>query len=248
MAPGHEGPIVMTNFIYSNQNDQRWPKFCDATEDQGKWPLDKRGAIGMAVDGRGANRRQAWSNVIHRHQRQRRYMDTDDWNTRCVRYQHRSHPNRLTNGIKSKLGGAFWNWPRRMDHQQIIIDQISCQRLECPLCSCQRFETFNWSKGNRHQQILITMVGDQDTHTWFSIFSVFFCNMFDTFLVIFQEKSKLRKSVWVVGQCVTKPKIWTKPNSEFATFSGTNFFRYRIRYFFRYQIFSNTDTFLILKF
>ena len=57
-------------------------------------------------------------------------------------------------------------------------------------------------------------------------------------------------------QCVTKPKIWTKPNPKL--FSDTKFFRYRIRYFFRYQFFSipipilfsipkffetNTDTF-----
>ena len=32
-------------------------------------------------------------------------------------------------------------------------------------------------------------------------------------------------------QCVTKPKIWTKSNPKL--FSDTNFFRYRIRYFFR---------------
>ena len=37
-------------------------------------------------------------------------------------------------------------------------------------------------------------------------------------------------------QCVTKPKIWTKPNPKL--FSDTKFFRYRIRNFFRYQIFS----------
>ena len=41
-------------------------------------------------------------------------------------------------------------------------------------------------------------------------------------------------------QCVTKPKIWTKSNPKL--FSDTNFFRYRIRYFFRYQFFSETDT------
>ena len=41
-------------------------------------------------------------------------------------------------------------------------------------------------------------------------------------------------------QCVTKPKIWAKPNPKL--FSETNFFRYRIRYFFRYQFFSETDT------
>ena len=37
-------------------------------------------------------------------------------------------------------------------------------------------------------------------------------------------------------QCVTIPKIWTKPNPKL--FSDTKFFRYRIRYFFRYQIFT----------
>ena len=36
-------------------------------------------------------------------------------------------------------------------------------------------------------------------------------------------------------QCATIPKIWPKPNPEL--FSDTKFFRYRIRYFFRYQIF-----------
>ena len=41
-------------------------------------------------------------------------------------------------------------------------------------------------------------------------------------------------------QCVTKPKIWTKPNPKL--FSDTKFFRYRIRYFFRYQFFFDTDT------
>ena len=47
---------------------------------------------------------------------------------------------------------------------------------------------------------------------------------------------------WSMGlcQCVTIPKIWTKPNPKL--FSDTKFFRYRIRYFFRYQIFSDTDT------
>ena len=33
-------------------------------------------------------------------------------------------------------------------------------------------------------------------------------------------------------QCVTIPKIWTKPNPKL--FSHTKFFRYRIRYFFQY--------------
>ena len=44
-------------------------------------------------------------------------------------------------------------------------------------------------------------------------------------------------------QCVTIPKIWTKPNLKL-------FFRYRIRYFFRYQIFSipNPILFPILNF
>ena len=37
-------------------------------------------------------------------------------------------------------------------------------------------------------------------------------------------------------QCVTIPKIWTKPNPKL--FSDTKFIRYRIRYFFRYQIFT----------
>ena len=133
-----------------------------------------------------------------------------------------------------------------MDHQQIIIDQISCQRLECPLCSCQRFETFNWSKENRHQQILITMVGDQDTHTWFSIFSVFFCNMFDTFLVIFSRKEQTSQKCLSCGPVCDQTQNLNE--TEFATFSGTNFFRYRIRYFFRYQIFSDTDTFFDTKF
>ena len=32
------------------------------------------------------------------------------------------------------------------------------------------------------------------------------------------------------------------------TFFDTNFFRYRIRYFFRYQFFSDTDTFFDTKF
>ena len=41
-------------------------------------------------------------------------------------------------------------------------------------------------------------------------------------------------------QSVTKPKIWAKPNPKL--FSDTNFFRYRIRYFFRYQFFFDTDT------
>ena len=46
---------------------------------------------------------------------------------------------------------------------------------------------------------------------------------------------------WVtLLQCVTKPKIWTKPNPKL--FSDTKFFRYRIRYFFRYRFFSDTDT------
>ena len=40
-------------------------------------------------------------------------------------------------------------------------------------------------------------------------------------------------------QCVTKPKIWTKPNPKL--FSDTNFFRYRYRYFFRYQNFSKPN-------
>ena len=59
------------------------------------------------------------------------------------------------------------------------------------------------------------------------------------------------------GQCVTKPKIWTKPNPKL--FSDTNFFRYRIRYFcdtilrnryqyfFRYQNFSKPIPILFSK-
>ena len=38
---------------------------------------------------------------------------------------------------------------------------------------------------------------------------------------------------WRSQQWVTKPKIWTKPK----LFSDTKIFRYRIRYFFRYQNF-----------
>ena len=49
-------------------------------------------------------------------------------------------------------------------------------------------------------------------------------------------------------QCVTIPKIWTKPNPNL--FSDTKYFRYRFRYFFRYQILSDTesDTFFYTKF
>ena len=46
-------------------------------------------------------------------------------------------------------------------------------------------------------------------------------------------------------QCVTIPKIWTKPNPKL--FSDTKFFRYRIRYFFQYRSFSDTDTFFDTK-
>ena len=60
-------------------------------------------------------------------------------------------------------------------------------------------------------------------------------------------------------QCVTKPKIWTIPIP--ILFSDTNFFRYRYRYFLRYQNFTKpipilfsipklfeTDTFFHTKF
>ena len=46
--------------------------------------------------------------------------------------------------------------------------------------------------------------------------------------------------VWNWLQCVTIPKIWTKPNPNL--FSDTKYFRYRFRYFFRYQIFSDTES------
>ena len=42
--------------------------------------------------------------------------------------------------------------------------------------------------------------------------------------------------LWIWYQCVMKPKIWAKPNPKL--FSDTNFFQYRIRYFFLYQFFS----------
>ena len=37
--------------------------------------------------------------------------------------------------------------------------------------------------------------------------------------------------LWPPRQCVTKPKIWAKPNPKL--FSDTNCFQYRIRYFYR---------------
>ena len=43
-------------------------------------------------------------------------------------------------------------------------------------------------------------------------------------------------SIWCIYQCVTRPKIWTRPVPRL--FFGTKFFRDRFRDFFRYQFFS----------
>ena len=45
-----------------------------------------------------------------------------------------------------------------------------------------------------------------------------------------QEEPLMPPTLATRSQCVAKPKIWTKPNPKL--FSNTNFFRYRIRFFF----------------